>query len=307
MQKKHRQSEEKPELTRQEITLHIMRELDACNEMPHNSKKSDAFRKLWKLKQDIDAGQHHDVYVEKVKTYKRRAAILPATRRVYEGVDSSTKLTEEVWSKHHKICKIHGIKYPLIADFFHPSQTGMCGHPNCLQALTMHLGKQHAIVKLALKMDKEGAFWEDVVDHLLSTISCNRPTVVHPMAARFISLNFIHKVNTAANRNRLRDSISNTLEQLSNEEVDDIYFTAIHSMSSENYVFFKQVEAVVREEYGAVVSLWLMGLLNDRDVSLYKNIKVRSLAAYKEEIAKRVKSKLNGDMHLKYDSNLLEG
>ena len=79
-----------------------------------------------------------------------------------EPIKTKRQIKADKLSKHN-ICPDHGIDFLLIRDLDHPSQTGMCAHPTCIDKVissTMSYKLCGGLVKFCRKLDKDRGEYE---------------------------------------------------------------------------------------------------------------------------------------------------
>lgn len=195
---------------------------------------------------------------------------------------ASQPLRVNKWSKH-KLCPEHGLRYLLLQDFNHPSQTGMCSHPTCVEKMISALQSHRlcgGLIKFCRKLDKdrgENEFGVYVIMTLLEGAKRDKPTVLNPFHMRWACLNYLQKLRKDEIRLERHAQILSEIDQiLQNEAQDallDLGFGNIVSGRSRNLeqrnpekaLITKELIEMTISEWGVETYLWLWGELSDID------------------------------------------
>ena len=218
------------------------------------------------------------------------------------------------WDKH-KICSKHGLQHLMLKDFDHPSQTGMCSHPECIGAILKTLEnnpKCGGLIKFCKKLDRdmgESNFMGYVVITLLSDAKKGKPTVLNPYHMRWCCLNYLSMLRRQEVKDAKHKEVLEQIGELLEFEIDEMVkhiglgmFTASSSPGSnfvnpEKAYALTEIISMTIKEYDTETYLWLIGELSDLDYCKISGKQHHELKGVRENY-KKWYHKITNDVHL---------
>lgn len=80
----------------------------------------------------------------------------------------------------HKLCPFHGTQYLLIRDPRARGQTGMCGHPSCIDNMLAAIAKSDGLLRFWFKLYPNESLLKDwIIEKLLKEAREGKPTIIH--------------------------------------------------------------------------------------------------------------------------------
>lgn len=220
-------------------------------------------------------------------------------------IDKKSSIHVHDWSKH-KLCATHGLRYLLIKDFNHPSQTGFCSHPKCVHGLLMNLALHNKrmgyLVSFVWKLEKAAGkdpmeFVTTIVISLLEyCVRFNRPTVLNPTHVRWVCLSYLRSLRRedfkVATRNEITQAINQILENQAEDILHDIdlgIFSSIagsryHKGDPEKLYAAKEIIHHFIEKWGQDTYLFAIGELSRLDFCRLKKLSLPQVDDLLKEI-----------------------
>jgi len=199
------------------------------------------------------------------------------------------KSTVEKWSKH-KTCKIHGLVHLMLPDVNHPSQTGLCGHPECIDKLISSLIKRRGcggLIRLIRKLDRDNDFPSYIALVLLTEAKKGKPTVMNPTLMRWTCLDFLKKIKRRDDKEvevrNLRNIVNHMLQQGAVENMQSFMtgrrsaiaggFSYQRDTSPDKVLIFIELSEHIIEMFSVAIWLWLIGEISTREMCKIEEIK----------------------------------
>ena len=228
------------------------------------------------------------------------------------------QIREEKLEKHN-ICPDHGIRHLLVPDLDHPSQTGMCAHPTCIDKVissTMHIRLCGGLVKFCRKLDRdrgENEFTSFVTQQLLMEVKKNKPTVMNPHFMRWTALSYLAYLKKEEDREKTKKQIFDEIDGLlETEEQHLIYNYGIgiyvsctgdkaQHINPEKAFAQKEIMELSIKEFGRETHLWLMRELTDLDYMKITGLSAKELPRVKDRWKKWYTLNISGNYQEEWD------
>ena len=208
----------------------------------------------------------------------------------------------------HKICTVHGLQHLMVRDAKHPSQTGMCGHPDCIGGLLttlQHIPQCGYLIRFCRKLDADrhdrGSFEIHVIESLLKEAQRGKPTILNPFFTRWTCLSYLTKLKKEEFKEAQHKEILRQIDGLLEEDAQQVLETLQLAGISNSFMtsrIFKSPEKVLAEkefitlfieEWGKELYLHYMGELTAVDWMKITGLRPYDLITLRNEVEKWVK------------------
>jgi len=205
------------------------------------------------------------------------------------------------WSKH-KICPKHGLSHLYVRDFHHPSQTGLCAHPDCINSqisALRHHPRCGKMVRFADHICGREELFDEVIMALSQQVAQNRLTVLHGGFMYWIALGCLKRLRKVEQKQERQNNIKEQIKDYLADEARNAVVkwvgssqcrmfggisSQISDLSADKLYDFAELVSMLCTQFGGHTYMYLQGHITKRDWARVEGCKLREAETMRERV-----------------------